>query len=259
MKGADAPQYSRCVAEHALTDAAHWSEYWRSRRPEEVPERWYYADLLRATVGGRGYSSFLELGGFPGSFAIYARRYLGFADVALLDAFVDRAHLAAALTVNGLEPEDVEVFEGDMFEFELPRTYDVVLSGGLVEHFADPADALERHTRWVSPGGVVIVTVPNFRGLNGEVQRRLNPENLELHNRDVMVPGTLADALAAAGDFASVESFYYGPFRAWLEPGASIFARTVLHGVRVLGFALDALRPRSRLTGRDVVAVGRKR
>jgi hypothetical protein len=74
-----------------------------------------------------------------------------------------------------------------------------------------------------------------------------------------MVPGTLADALAAAGDFASVESFYYGPFRAWLEPGASIFARTVLHGVRVLGFALDALRPRSRLTGRDVVAVGRKR
>jgi SAM-dependent methyltransferase len=247
------------VAEDALTDAAHWSEYWQSRRPEEIGERWYYADLLRDLVGGRGYSSFLELGGFPGSFAVYARRYLDFTDVALVDAFVDRTHLEAALQVNGLGPEDVQVYEGDMFEVELPRTYDVVLSGGLVEHFSDPAAALERHDRWVAPGGTVIVTVPNFRGLNGEVQRRLNPDNLALHNQDVMLPGSLADALGSAGEFESVEGFYYGPFRAWLEPGASIFARTVLNGVRVLGFALNAVRPRTRLTGRDVVAVGRKR
>jgi SAM-dependent methyltransferase len=198
------------------------------------------------------------LGGFPGSFAVYARRFLGFRDVALLDAFVDHDYLKGALQVNGLGPADVEVYEGDMFKSDLQRRYDVVLSGGLIEHFTDPAAALERHHRWVSPGGTIVVTVPNFRGLNGEVQRRLNPENLALHNEDVMRPDALAGALASAGELASVEGFYYGPFRAWLEPGASRFARTALNGVRVIGLVLDVVRPRTRLTGRDVVCVGRK-
>jgi SAM-dependent methyltransferase len=246
------------VAHDALTDTAHWSEYWKSRRPEVVPEQWYYADLMRRAVAERGYSSFLELGGFPGAFAVYARRFLGFTDVGLLDAFVDHDHLADVLLVNGLAESDVEVYEGDLFDTEPPRRYDVVLSGGLVEHFSDPAEALERHHRWVAPGGTIVVTVPNFRGLNGEVQRRFNPENLALHNEAVMLPDTLADALSAAGDLEAVEGFYYGPFRAWLEPGASVFARTALNGVRVVGVLLDAVRPRTRLTGRDVVAIGRK-
>jgi SAM-dependent methyltransferase len=246
------------VADDALTDTAHWAAYWKSRSPVRIPENWYYADLLRSSIGGRGYTSFLELGGFPGSFAVYARRFLGFRDVALLDAFVDRDFLEGTLRVNGLGFGDVDVFEGDMFEVELPRRYDVVLSGGLIEHFADPAAALERHHRWVAPGGTIVVTVPNFRGLNGEVQRRFNPENLALHNVEVMLPDALAAALTSAGDLDSVEGLYYGPFRAWLEPGASIFARTALNGVRVVGVLLDLVRPRTRVTGRDVVAIGRK-
>jgi SAM-dependent methyltransferase len=246
------------VADDALTDTAHWSAYWKSRSPEQIPENWYYADLLRSSIGGRGYTSFLELGGFPGSFAVYARRFLGFQEAALLDAFVDRDFLEGTLRVNGLGPGDVDVFEGDMFEVELPHRYDVVLSGGLIEHFANPLAALEQHHRWVAPGGTIVVTVPNFRGLNGAVQRRLDPENLALHNQAVMLPDALAEAVGSAGDLSSVEGFYYGPFRAWLEPGASFSARAMLNGVRVVGVLLDLVRPRTRLTGRDVVCVGRK-
>jgi SAM-dependent methyltransferase len=199
------------------------------------------------------------LGGFPGSFAVYARRYLGFSNVALLDAFVDRPHLAAVLQVNGLAAGDVDVYEGDMFKVELPERYDVVLSGGLVEHFVDPSEALARHHRWVKPGGTIVVTVPNFRGLNGVVQRLFDADTLATHNLDLMFPDALAGALGAAGDLQSVEGFYYGPFRAWLEPGASAFARTGLTAVRVVGALIGAVRPRTRLTGRDVVAVGVKR
>jgi SAM-dependent methyltransferase len=245
------------MTDGALTDTAHWSAYWKSRAPERIPEDWYYADLLRRVVAGRGYASLLELGGFPGSFAVYARRYLGFTRVGLLDAFVDRPHLDAVLDVNGLMAGDVDVYEGDMFEVELPQRYDVVLSGGLVEHFFDPRKALARHHRWVRPGGTVVVTVPNFRGLNGAVQRRFDAETLATHNLELMHPDTLAEALAAVGDFESVEGFYYGPFRAWLEPGASVLARTVLVGVLGVGSVLDRFVPRSRLTGRDVVAIGR--
>jgi SAM-dependent methyltransferase len=245
------------MSEEALTDAAHWSAYWRTRRPERIPENWYYADLLRHVVAGRGYSSLLELGGFPGSFGVYARRYLGFTSVALLDEFVDQGHLDAVRDVNELEADDIDVFEGDMFELELPQRYDVVLSGGLVEHFLDPSEALARHHRWVKPGGTIVVTVPNFLGLNGAVQRRFDAETLATHNLELMDPDTLASALAAVGDLEHVEGFYYGPFRAWLEPGASVFARTVLVGVLGVGTVLDAFMPRRRLTGRDVVAIGR--
>lgn len=241
-----------------MADTAYWSEYWKSRRPVSLTAKWYYADLLRQTIGGRGYRSFLELGGFPGSFAVYARRFLGFGDVALLDAFVDRSHLAGVLRANGLDEEDLDVYEGDMFAVELPHQYDVVLSGGLVEHFSDPREALTRHHRWVKPGGTIVVTVPNFVGLNGLVQRRFDAANLATHNQRVMVPEVLAADLAAGGELDSVEAFYYGAFRAWLEPGASFLARTVLNGVRVVGVALDRVRPRTRLTARDVVAVGRK-
>lgn len=246
------------MADDALTDATHWSAYWQDKRPERIEAGWYYADLLRRVTAGHEYRSFLELGGFPGSFAVYAKRYLGFRDVALLDAFVDRDHLAAVLRANDLARPDLEVYEGNMFEVEPPRRYDVVLSGGLVEHFTDPSAALQRHHSWVAPGGTIVVTVPNFRGLNGAVQRRFSPDNLALHNQDIMFPDALADALAASGEFASVEAFYYGPFRTWLEPGAPLTARVAVNGVRVVGLALDAARPRTRLTGRDVVAVGRK-
>jgi SAM-dependent methyltransferase len=245
------------MTDGALTDTAHWSAYWKSRQPERILEDWYYADLLRRVVSGRGYSSLLELGGFPGSFAVYARRYLGFTRVALLDAFVDHDHLNAVLEVNRLESGDIDVHEGDMFDIDLSERYDIVLSGGLVEHFFDPRHALARHQRWLKPGGTVVVTVPNFRGLNGAIQRRFDADTLSTHNLELMHPDTLAAALAQAGDFESVEGFYYGPFRAWLEPGASAFARTVLVGVLGIGTVLDRFAPRTRLTGRDVVAIGR--
>jgi SAM-dependent methyltransferase len=246
------------MPDRALTDTAHWSAYWASRRPEPIPEQWYYADLLRRVVAGRKYSSFVELGGFPGSFAVYARRYLGFDNVALLDAFIDRSHLRGMLRVNGLDEGAIDVHEGDMFDVELPHRYDVVLSGGLVEHFSDPGDALACHHRWVKPGGTIVVTVPNFLGLNGLVQRRFDAANLATHNPNLMMPSVLAGELAAAGALESIEGFYYGAFRAWLEPGASFFARAALNGVRLAGITLDACRPRTRLTGRDVVAIGRK-
>lgn len=242
----------------ALTDAAHWAAYWETKQPERISADWYYAALLRSVVAGRGYTSLLELGGFPGYFAVYARRYLGFRDVALVDSFVDPRHMQAVLATNGLEAGDVDVHEGDMFDVELPARYDVVLSAGLVEHFSDPTEALARHRRWLAPGGVVVVTVPNFRGLNGIVQRVFDPAGLAQHNRELMSPDALAQALARAASLESVDGFYFGPFRAWVEPGASLAARAAVFGVLAMGTAIDRFLPRTRLTGRDVVAVGRR-
>ncbi len=242
----------------ALTDAAHWAAYWRTKQPERISADWYYGDLLRSVVAGRGYTSLLELGGFPGYFAVYARRYLDFRDVALVDRFVDRPHMQAVLAENGLGSGDIDVHEGDIFEVEVPKLYDVVLSAGLVEHFSDPTEVLACHRRWLAPGGAVVVTVPNFRGLNGLVQRVFDPDGLAQHNQELMSPHALARALGQATRLESVDGFYFGPFRAWVEPGASAVARAAVVGVLAAGTVLDRVLPRTRLTGRDVVAVGRQ-
>jgi SAM-dependent methyltransferase len=158
-----------------------------------------------------------------------------------------------------LKEGDIDVVVGDVFDVELPRSYDVVLSGGLVEHFRDPARVLERHHDFVADGGTVAVTVPNFLGLNGLVQQWFDRETLATHNLALMRPDVLAAAVAAAGPVAESEGFYYGGFRAWLEPGASLPARAALQAVRAGGLVLDQLMPLHRATARDVVALGRKR
>ena len=57
---------------------------------------------------------------------------------------------------------------------DLP-TYDVVYSLGLIEHFVDRVSIVERHVRLARPGGLLILGVPNFRGLTGWFLRTFAP------------------------------------------------------------------------------------
>src|ERR1700733_1331342 len=71
---------------------------------------------------------------------------------------------------------DGEVFQADMFDppDELRSRFDVVLSMGLVEHFADTSNAVQACAAFAKPGGIIITTIPNLTGLIGLVQRCLD-------------------------------------------------------------------------------------
>jgi hypothetical protein len=69
----------------------------------------------------------------------------------------------------------------------------MLLSLGFVEHFRDLDAVFARHRELVRPGGTVVVTVPNFQGLNRVVQRVCDPDWLELHNNAAMGVERLRD------------------------------------------------------------------
>ncbi len=65
-----------------------------------------------------------------------------------------------------------DVMEGNPIKEE---SCDLVYSLGLIEHFDDLISILRAHTRCLKVGGILVVGAPNFVGLTGSLQRRLDP------------------------------------------------------------------------------------
>ena len=200
-----------------LTDKAFWANYWESKKglAFEVPANYTFYKLLKQIVDRNKTGSAIELGGFPGYYAIFLKKYLG-VKTTLFDFYVHQNVLSEVLNTNGLTEKDVDVIEGDLFKYQPKEQYDLVLSCGLIEHFHDTKDIIARHLPFLKPGGTLFITLPNFTGLNGWVQRRYDISNYEKHNISSMNPEFLATYCSELG-LKNVDARYYGKFSIWLE------------------------------------------
>jgi SAM-dependent methyltransferase len=73
----------------------------------------------------------------------------------------------AAATARTVTPD---VVIGDPSQIELPAaSFDLVTAFHVVEHLPDPATALRNMLRWLAPGGLMIVEVPNVGGWGGSL------------------------------------------------------------------------------------------
>jgi hypothetical protein len=58
------------------------------------------------------------------------------------------------------------VYQGELATVEIPdRSFDVILMSHVLEHTSDPVATLERARALLSPGGELIIVVPNARAL----------------------------------------------------------------------------------------------
>lgn len=173
-----------------LTDERFWDEYWQAvRLPLEVDPS---ESLLAAAIIGvfeRFLTtpqplSLLELGGAPGQYSACLHRRLGHAITILDNSPIGCEKARENFDLLGLP---ARVVEGDMFEppAELV-SFDAVFSLGLIEHFVDVTQAVRAHVSLVKPGGVLVLGVPNYRGLNELVLRRLSPSFLAWHRLESM-------------------------------------------------------------------------
>jgi 2-polyprenyl-6-hydroxyphenyl methylase/3-demethylubiquinone-9 3-methyltransferase len=107
---------------------------------------------------------------------IYFHKTFGYrvagCDTSPLSWELARANLAAAGVPGTVLQADFLTLEG---------AYDVVFSGGVVEHFEDPSAVLAVFARLVAPGGFLVTDVPNLTGLNGWYRRVLQPETFATH------------------------------------------------------------------------------
>jgi len=84
--------------------------------------------------------------------------------------------------------------QGNLFgNAAVPDDYfDVVYSGGFIEHFTDTPDVVRRIARFAKPGsGVIITGVPNVGGWVGKIQKLIDPE---FHSQHVYLTPELIDS-----------------------------------------------------------------
>ena len=200
-----------------LTDRQFWVNYWESKTglSVSIPENYLFHKELAGIIAGQKVKTAIELGGFPGYYAVFLKKYFKL-DVTLLDYFVHPPVTSSLLQANQLNEKDIHIIETDLFNYTPEQQYDLVLSCGLIEHFNDTADIINRHINFVKPGGTLFITLPNFKALNGWFQKKFDKENYDKHNIDCMDPKLLENICRQAG-LQVVQSKYFGHFSLWLE------------------------------------------
>lgn len=200
-----------------LTDRNFWVNYWESKTDLSViiPSNYLFHRQLADIVSTHQIKTAIELGGFPGYYAVFLKKYLKL-EVTLLDYFVHLPITEQLLQTNGLAVDDIKIIETDLFTYQTLTQYDLVLSCGLIEHFNDTKDIINRHITFVKPGGTLFITLPNFKSVNGWFQRIFDKENYDKHNISSMNPDLLANICKDAG-LQVIQSRYFGKFSVWLE------------------------------------------
>lgn len=200
-----------------LTDKTFWTKYWESKKnlAIAISPQYTFHKILTQLIAKNSVQSAIELGGFPGYYAIYLHKFHG-VKTTLFDFFVHRGILDQVLQVNDLKKKDIDVIEGDLFQYEAIKQYDMVLSCGLIEHFNDTKDIISKHLNFLKPGGTLFITLPNFKGVNGLIQQKFDPENYGKHNiksMDIVLLNRICEELG----LKQVRVYYYGKFSVWLE------------------------------------------
>jgi SAM-dependent methyltransferase len=203
--------------EQNLTDRAFWKSFWESKKDLifYLKPTYVFGDILAKLIAEKNIKTAVELGGFPGYYATYLKKYQQL-DTTLFDYFIHEGLIGQLLQKNGLKPGDIHIIEADLFDHKPEKLYDLVLSFGLIEHFNDTKAIINTHLQFLNPGGVLFITLPNFKSMNGWIQRKFDRDNYDKHNIASMNPKLLVAYCKQLG-LTEAESYYHGKFTVWLE------------------------------------------
>ncbi|HEY5327569.1 MAG TPA: methyltransferase domain-containing protein [Mucilaginibacter sp.] len=238
--------------EQNLTDRSFWQSFWESKKDIifYIKPDYVFGDKLAKLIAEKHIKTAIELGGFPGYYAAYLKKYQHL-DTTLFDYFIHQGLINQLLEKNGLKPGDISIIEADLFTYHPEKLYDLVLSFGFIEHFNDTKAIIATHLQFLKPGGVLFITLPNFKGVNGWIQRTFDRDNYDKHNISSMDPKLLAEYCRELG-LTEVESYYHGKFTVWLENKSQqgglvkAFVKTVwlfVKSAKIFPFGNKALSP----------------
>ena len=77
-------------------------------------------------------------------------------------------------------------------------------------------EIIQKHVEQLSPQGTLLITLPNFKSLNGWFQKRFDKENYDKHNIACMDLELLKNVCQALG-LKNIEARYDGKFMLWFE------------------------------------------
>lgn len=200
-----------------LTDRTFWLKYWENKEDLNIniPENYILSANLKEIQKSHPFKNAIELGGFPGYYSIYLKKWLN-VDATLLDYVIHPTIIDDVFKKNNLTKKDISLIEADIFNFKPNELYDLVMSVGVIEHFDDTNKIIKQHLKFMSEKGVLFINIPNFRGFNGWLQKTFDPENYSKHNINCMDLDFLKKICQDLG-LKGITVEYYGGFMMWLE------------------------------------------
>jgi SAM-dependent methyltransferase len=122
------------------------------------------------------------------------------------------------------------------------ESFDLVYSIGVIEHFTDPRPIVAAHYRLIKRGGRCLILIPRYRGLYGALQSYFDPENLAIHNLDIMEPAAL-ERLACGLGAAEVRVFRSGSMDASFVNWHRKLPRPLARSLQLFANGLGRLQP----------------
>lgn len=243
-----------------VTTQDTWRNYWSNRQYLiKISDKYCFHDVIRNVTkqlphGG----SCIEIGGFPGYFSIYFKKYCRL-NPTLLDFYFDERIFNEVIEFNGFHKSDIQCIRDDVFTHMPTEHYDLVASFGLIEHFIDLKKILTAHIKYMKPDAILLIGLPNFKGINGLLQKYFDPANLSIHNIDVMNLKSIKDSLSELG-LSQIEVSYYPSTQVWLE---HLDQRGVLIGllVRIINKLMPLLGllfgKKNKILSNSIIAIAR--
>lgn len=146
-------------------ERTNWEEYYRRPFPASRWSRGIMSRMLRALIAAHAPSrrplSVLELGGGNSCFLDGLMRDFDLAHYVILDNSPEGMRLARE-RFGPAYGDRVDYISDDVFAAEPERTFDLVFSVGLIEHFDDRMmqRLIGLHRRWAAPDGLILIAVP---------------------------------------------------------------------------------------------------
>jgi 2-polyprenyl-3-methyl-5-hydroxy-6-metoxy-1,4-benzoquinol methylase len=173
-----------------------------TRSAEHVYADYYHGAVLTAPAPEARYDEWLECAErqLPkGRLLEIGAGSGGFVQVALRRGWSVDATEISSSGLQQLAATGARVFAGDLQEAHYPdAAFDLVVSLEVLEHLPAPAAHMGEIARVLRPGGLLLLTTPNFNGLSrrllGLRWRVIDPEHL-----GYFTPRTLTRALRSAG------------------------------------------------------------
>lgn len=242
----------------SVVDQSYWDRHNAAIAPRYEAAHIVFGDLFDRYVPHAGPNgTCFEIGCYPGNFLVHFGRRFGYraGGIDMTPFVLDRMR-------RYLEAHDVvvqDLYQGDFLTFDAPRPYDLVCSFGFIEHFADFDNVLARHVDLVKPGGTLVVSCPNFRGLQYALHRLLDGTNLGRHVLGSMNVRRWRQVLEARG-MQVVHDGYYRTMDFWWEsPDQTPLQKLVARFVRHVGQGLDRrIHWPNRLTSPFLISISRK-
>lgn len=172
-------------------DKSHWEANWRSaisNKPLSLLNVFNYdiCRLFKRELKSTPRPKMVEIGFAPGKLLRHFEKHLAGSCVGY-----DYSEIGCDLARKflGSERSRISIVCQDVIKHPPSNeAANCVYSVGVVEHFEDPDNMVWAHLAGLEQRGKVIIVMPNYTGLNGRLQRFLDPENISIHNLALMTP-----------------------------------------------------------------------